>query len=136
MDGEYCDPQLGCSSRFIAQDVSEETASQFYQELRMSSSFGGPFNFVAGGNYLTYHTRENYFVFANAITMTTEFFNSSFAGGDPPPADAPHIPFDPDNANSCDPQPADPHAISALFGLGCAYIDPNPLGSIDGQGHN
>ncbi len=135
-DGEYCDPQLGCSSRFIAQDVSEETASQFYQEIRMSSSFSGPFNFVAGGNYLTYHTRENYYVFANAITMTTEFFNAAFAGGDPPPADAPHIPFDPVNANSCDPQPADPQAISALFGLGCAYVDPNPLGSIDGQGHN
>src|SRR6185437_4498788 len=37
-DNEFCDPQFGCSSRFIALDRSSETASQFYQELRINSS--------------------------------------------------------------------------------------------------
>ncbi len=135
-DGEYCDPQLGCSSRFIAQDVSDETARQFYQEVRLASNFKGPLNFVAGANYLNYHTHENYFVFSNAISLAQEAFNSLLGGGASPPADAPHIPFDAALANSCDPQPADPSAISLFFGLGCAYIDPNPLTAIDGQGHN
>ncbi|HSZ74119.1 MAG TPA: TonB-dependent receptor, partial [Rhizomicrobium sp.] len=53
-DGEYCDPQLGCSSRLVAQDVSREHAHQFYQEVRLSSNMDGPVNFVAGANYLNY----------------------------------------------------------------------------------
>ena len=40
-------------------------------------------------------------------------------------------------ANSCDPIPADPNNLDqTLLGLGCAYIDPNPLAKVDGQGHN
>src|SRR6185437_15558495 len=137
-DGEYCDPQLGCSSRLVAQDISDETAHQFYQEVRLASSFNGNLNFVAGGNYLKYRTLENYQIMANAITLAAENFNSFFGGS--LPADAPHIPFDPTLANACDPQPAitDHTRLgqTTFLGLGCAYIDPNPLGSIDGQGHN
>ncbi len=137
-DGEFCDPQLGCSTRLVGQDVSREHAHQFYQEVRLSSNFEGPLNFVAGGNYLKYSTLEDYFVFANVITLTTEDFNSSFGGGTPPPVNADHIPFDLTFANSCGPEPAGPQALAdAVFiGLGCAYIDPNPLGQIDGNGHN
>jgi outer membrane receptor protein involved in Fe transport len=137
-DGEYCDPQLGCSSRLVAQDISDETAHQFYQEVRLTSSFSGNLNFVVGGNYLKYRTLENYQIMANAITLAAENFNSFFGGS--LPADAPHIPFDPTLANACDPQPAitDHTRLgqTTFLGLGCAYIDPNPLGSIDGQGHN
>jgi outer membrane receptor protein involved in Fe transport len=55
-DGTYyfCDPQLGCSNRLVAQDVSEESAWQFNQELRLASHFAGPFNFSVGGNYMHY----------------------------------------------------------------------------------
>jgi len=135
-DGEYCDPQLGCSSRFVAQDVSREHARQFYQELRLTSNFQGPFNFVAGANYLNYATLEDYFVLSNAISLAAEHFNSYF--GDPAPSDAQHIPFDAELANSCGPQPVDTPNIFAtsFFGLGCGYIDPNPLSQIDGNGHN
>ncbi len=39
--------------------------------------------------------------------------------------------------NNCNPQPADPATLNSFFsGLGCAYVDPNPISSIDGQGHN
>jgi iron complex outermembrane receptor protein len=135
-DGEFCDPQLGCSSRLVAQDVSREHAHQFYQELRLNSNMEGPLNFVAGANYLTYKTLEDYFVLSNAITLATERFNSVF-GGAPPPADAAHIPFDPVNANACNPQPATVALLQTGFlGLGCAYVDPNSLANIDGQGHN
>jgi len=137
-DQEYCDPQLGCSGRLVAQDISDETARQFYQEVRMASSFSGDFNFLLGANYLSYHTLENYQIMSNAITLMAENFNGYFGGSFP--ADAPHIPFDPVLADACDPQPAiTDHTLlgqTTFLGLGCAYIDPNPLNSVDGQGHN
>ncbi len=137
MDGEYCDPQLGCSSSLVGQDVSREHAHQFYQEGRLASAFEGPLNFVAGANYLNYKTVEDYIVMSNAISLATETFNGSFGGGLPPPMDATHIPFDAANANSCGPLPASIANLATSFlGIGCAYIDPNPLSKIDGNGHN
>ena len=35
----------------------------------MLRTFGGPFNFSVGGNYLHYETEENYYVFINTLTM-------------------------------------------------------------------
>ena len=135
-DGEYCDPQLGCSSTIVGQDVSQEKSEEFYQELRLTSSNEGPLNFVAGANYLHYRTQADYYVFYNALSLFTEFVNS-INGGDKNPKDAGHIPFDPMLANSCDPIPADPANLqNTLLGLGCAYIDPNALADVDGQGHN
>jgi outer membrane receptor protein involved in Fe transport len=135
-DGEYCDPQLGCSTTMVGQDVSQETSEQFYQELRLTSNYEGPLNFVAGANYLHYHTAEDYYVFFNALSLFTEYVNS-INGGNQLPLKADHIPFDAQLANSCNPIPADPNNLDqTLLGLGCAYIDPNALGSVDGQGHN
>ncbi|HVP84205.1 MAG TPA: TonB-dependent receptor [Rhizomicrobium sp.] len=142
-DHEYCDPQLGCSSSLVGQDVSRERANQFYQEVRLTSNFGGPLNFVAGGNYMNYKTLEDYFVMSNAISLATEAFNGTFGSfgglngrGDIPP-DAIHIPFDGTLANSCGPQPGTNDLLTQGFlGLGCTYIDPNPLESINGNGHN
>jgi len=135
-DGEYCDPQLGCSSTIVGQDVSQEGSQQFYQELRLASSYEGPLNFVLGGNYLHYQTKEDYYVFFNALSLFTEYVNS-INGGDKNPKDAEHIIFDPVLANSCGPIPADPDNLqNTLLGLGCAYIDPNALSNVDGQGHN
>ena len=64
-DGVYCDPQLGCSDRMVGEDLSEEHAWQFSQELRLASHFDGPLNFSVGGNYLHYQTVEDYYVFFN-----------------------------------------------------------------------
>ncbi|HSZ74436.1 MAG TPA: TonB-dependent receptor, partial [Rhizomicrobium sp.] len=124
--GPTCDPQLGCSDRMLAEDVSQEHAEQFYQEVRLGSNLDGPLNFNLGASYMQYHTIEDYYVFFNAITVLTEAFN-----GGPIPMD----PFDGAAANICGPQPADPTTLGA-FGLGCAYVDPNPLNKINGQGHN
>jgi iron complex outermembrane recepter protein len=135
-DGQYCDPQLGCSATIVGQDVSQESSEQFYQEFRLTSSFEGPWNFVFGANYLHYRTIEDYYVFFNALSLFTEY-NNSLNGGDKLPKDAQHIAFDPALANSCGPIPADPANLqNTLLGLGCAYIDPNALGGVNGQGHN
>ncbi len=66
--GIFCDPQLGCSDRLVAQDLSDEHAWQLSQEFRLASSFNGPLNFSIGGNYLHYETEENYYVFINSLT--------------------------------------------------------------------
>src|SRR6185437_15025204 len=63
------DPQLGCSDRLVAEDLSEEHAWQFSQEFRMASNFTGPLNFSIGGNYLHYETEENYYVFINSLSV-------------------------------------------------------------------
>jgi outer membrane receptor protein involved in Fe transport len=143
-DNQYCDPQLGCSSRFVAQDRSSGSANQFYQEVRLASNFSGPLNFVAGGNYLKFHVSDDYYVFSNLLTLLADIANSNFGaiGGDGSPPlrpDAPHIPFDPAFANYCQPRPANlAQANSSAFfnGLGCMYIDPNPIDKVNGQGHN
>ena len=67
--GMFCDPQLGCSDRLVAQDLSDEHAWQLSQEFRLASNFSGPFNFSVGGNYLHYETEENYYVFINVLTL-------------------------------------------------------------------
>ena len=134
-DGQYCDPQLGCSDRFLAEDVSQEHAEQFYQEVRLASNMEGPLNFSVGASYLHYHTVEDYFVFSNVITELQEHFNGAYYIFSPLGFSPPHIPFDASIANACNPSPA---AVADIVGLGtgCAYIDPNPLSKIDGQGHN
>src|SRR6185437_7200965 len=106
---------------------------------RLASQFEGPLNFSIGGNYLHYQTLENYYVFFNALTLLTEFYDASkgsYGGWGQPAVD--HAPFDGTAANLCGPQPATLpfNMTGTLFGLGCAYIDPNPLSQIDGQGHN
>ena len=65
----FCDPQLGCSDRLVAQDLSDEHAWQLSQEFRLASNFSGPLNFSVGGNYLHYETEENYYVFINTLSM-------------------------------------------------------------------
>src|SRR6185437_15357837 len=57
------------------------------------------------------------------------------------PSDSDHIPFDVAVANVCGPvapPSTDPITLgnSTILGLGCAYVYPNSLDSLDGQGHN
>jgi iron complex outermembrane receptor protein len=140
LDGEFCDPQLGCSSKLIGEDISQERAQQFSQELRLASNFSGPLNFSAGANYLHYQTVEDYYVFYNAFTMISEYWSDIFgsiSGGSGLPPTAEHMPFNAASADSCGAKPATPDLLNASFiGLGCEWVDPNPLDHLDGQGHN
>ena len=74
--GYFCDPQLGCSNRLVAEDMSEEHAWQFNQEFRLASHYSGPLNFSVGGNFMHYETEENYLVFFNTLTL----YNAKFSG--------------------------------------------------------
>ncbi len=118
--GYMCDPQLGCSDRLMLEDLSEEHSWQFSQEFRIASKFSGPFNFSAGGNYLHYETEENYYVFGNILTLL----------------DGGYLPGRTDsNTNT-------PLVSGYVFndpskhaGVLHGYIDPNPITSLDGNGH-
>jgi iron complex outermembrane receptor protein len=131
----FCDPQLGCSDRLVAQDLDEEHAWQLSQEFRLASNFGGPFNFSVGGNYLHYETEENYYVFSNALSAyayTTGDEDGGAGGGNSTP--------------SCLFTSIDSHGLGyqspnpVLGGGGplyaCVYADPNPIGSLNNEGHN
>jgi len=132
--GIFCDPQLGCSDRLVLQDLSDEHAWQLSQEFRLSSNFSGPFNFSIGGNYLHYETEENYYVFVNSLTLFTV---SNGLGAGQKPGLSQWVPGVSDN-HQCllgGFKITNPLAPSAIEG-GCSYIDPNPITSLNNEGHN
>ncbi len=125
--GIMCDPQLGCSDRFVGEDLSQEHAWQLSQEVRLASDFKGPFNFSVGANYLHYETLEDYYVFLNVLTLVSRYQDDGF--------------FGPKNANGlCSglPQPQVFTPIGQSRTLNnCPYTDPTPLTlGFNGQGHN
>jgi outer membrane receptor protein involved in Fe transport len=119
--GIFCDPQLGCSDRLVMEDLSTERAWQLSQEFRIASNFSGPLNFAAGGNYLHYETLEKYYVFGNTLT--------DIDGGFTPGVH---------DSNTINPliygfQFNDPtQPVPLLSG----YVDPNPISSLNDNGHN
>jgi iron complex outermembrane receptor protein len=114
--GVYTDPQLGPSRSLMARDLSQVSSEQFNQEFRLSSNFDAPWNFSLGANFTHFETMNDYYVFINALSLVTNFF-----------------PFntDPDSGKYCA-IPADLPQRSTP----CVYVDPNPLESINGDGHN
>jgi iron complex outermembrane recepter protein len=123
--GVFCDPQLGCSTSFIGEDLSQEHAFQISQEFRLASSFKGPLNFSVGANYLHYETLEDFYVFANLITMESRFLDLTY----------------PHTANQmCALEPAK-HVYTKFYTASgffdCPYTDGTPLSpGFDGEGHN
>lgn len=113
--GIFCDPQLGCSNRLLAVDLSRSRNRQWSQEFRLQSAFDGPFNFNLGVNYLDFKTKDEYFVFNNAFSFIAyNLYNRS-------------PPFGSTNYNPCP---------IGTTGSDCVYVDPNPIDSLDEQGHN
>jgi outer membrane receptor protein involved in Fe transport len=118
--GVFCDPQLGCSSGYLAADLNRSKSHQWSQEFRLQSSFDGPLNFNLGVNYLDFKIDEDYFVFNNVFTLiATSYYNRGGRLGAQPIDCAP---------GQTEPDPGGfPN---------CVYIDPNPIESINGDGHN
>jgi iron complex outermembrane receptor protein len=129
--GVFCDPQLGCSDRVLAADLSTAESRQFSQELRLSSDFDGPFNFNLGANVLRYDTEDKYYVFINTLTLTTASLSSNL-----PPS--PWVSGVTDNHDCLYRlQEGDATQIQQLVLTGnCWYIDPNPIDSLNDEGHN
>ena len=138
--GTFCDPQLGCSDRLVAQDLNDEHSWQLSQEFRLASNFSGPFNFSVGGNYLHYETEENYYVFINSLTLAAYTCEHRFNGS--PDQTLPWVPGVSDNSNCLVGglsvrNPNNPNHLVGIEGdIGCGYIDPNPLSSLNNEGHN
>jgi outer membrane receptor protein involved in Fe transport len=117
--GIFCDPQLGCSDRMVSADLSRSRNRQWSQEFRLQSSFDGPLNFLVGANYLDFKSQDDYYVFNNMFTLIGQYFYSRN-----PPNAQPGVALDP----RC--------AILGNEDKECPYIDPNPIDSLDNQGHN
>ncbi|MGE5567140.1 MAG: TonB-dependent receptor [Parcubacteria group bacterium] len=128
--GVFCDPQVGCSRSMVTFDIAKAKAKQFTEEFRIQSHHDGNVNFSAGINYTRFQALIDYFVINNlmsAYAMT-------------PPFNAPLEALQTVSMDKC--------FISGdrigLYGVwpigdpasGCPYIDPNPVESIDGEGHN
>jgi len=122
--GILCDPQLGCSNSIAGFDIAQAKGQQFTQELRLQSSLDGPLNFSLGANYTHFKTLVDYYVMYNLIT-----------------AFATMPPFNDDNdLSKCT------RYTGTAFGFdirdindpaaNCPYVDPNPVESINGEGHN
>lgn len=139
--GYFCDPQLGCSTRLVAQDLSDEHAWQFSQEFRLASNFAGPLNFSVGGNYMHYETEENYYVFANTLTMLAA--TSGVGGVVCPEGDTLWNPGVTDNHECLTGiyqapgyQYSEPENGAGTPTEAVYYIDPHPLTSLNNEGHN
>ncbi len=108
--GVFTDPQIGPADTLAGFEISSSESEQFSQEFRVQSSFDGPLNFSAGVNYTEFEGLNDYYLFFNIVTMIAQsFYNVS----------------------------ADYDGCNSNLGInGCMYIDPNPIDSIDGAGHN
>jgi len=138
-NGVMCDPQLGCSDKIVAEDLSVEHSWQASQELRLSSHFAGPFNFSVGGNYLHYETEENYYVFIN--TLTAFSWQEGGSGGSGQIIRPPWTPGVSDNSQCLGAYGGFRYRDPNLGGgspeaNACVYIDPNPIGQLNDNGHN
>lgn len=110
--GIFVDPQLGPSNRIIGIDMVDSDSKQWYQEMRIQSSFNSPLNFNIGANYTKFKINESYFVFNNVFTtLAIGIFNNGTYGNVPTDCSGSEL----DN---------------------CVYVDQNPLNLIDGDGHN
>jgi outer membrane receptor protein involved in Fe transport len=138
--GTFCDPQLGCSDRLVAQDLNNERSWQLSQEVRLASNFAGPLNFSVGGNYLHYETEENYYVFINSLTLATYTWARLGVSPDQTRLWQPGVS---DNSNCIvgglavvNPNDPSNFQLGTEGNIGCQYIDPNPLTELNSQGHN
>jgi iron complex outermembrane receptor protein len=130
----FCDPQLGCADRLVAEDLSDEHAWQLSQEFRLASNFSGPLNFSVGGNYLHYETEENYYVFINSLTIYSQISGNEYGQN--------NLGSILDNSyclqggNHSGYQTPNPSRGGGGPEQNCVYIDTNPISNLNNKGHN
>jgi outer membrane receptor protein involved in Fe transport len=130
-NGFFCDPQLGCSDRLLAVDLSTAKSRHFSQEFRLSSDFESPFNFNLGANFLRYDTEDKYYVFINTLTLVSATQNVVNSRA---PAWVPNVS---DNHHCLTTyRQGDPSQVQQLGLANCWYVDPNPIESVNDAGHN
>ena len=115
--GVYTDPQLGPSRSMMARDLSQVESQQLNQEFRLSSNFDADWNFSLGANFTHFETVNDYYVFINVLSLLSNFF--------------PFNTHPEHDAKFCVPR-----NLGLPQSAPCVYVDPNPLESINGEGHN
>ena len=126
-NGVFCDPQLGCTNRLAAGDLSTAKSKQFSQEFRLSSDFEGPFNFSLGANFLRYDTEDKYYVFINTLTMWEAYQAPTW------------VPGVTDNSECLAPPGFYGYPIpdtNAKYRITCTYVDPNDVHHLNDLGRN
>jgi outer membrane receptor protein involved in Fe transport len=66
--GVVNDPQLGPSNSFRGYSSANRRSTQQFHEVRIASSFNGPFNFSVGANYLKYSLTQTTYIFSEVFT--------------------------------------------------------------------
>jgi len=132
--GIYCDPQIGCADSIAGFDISQAKSTQFSQEFRLQSAFEGPLNFSLGANYTRYRTIEDYYVMYNLISLLAQMGGGVqiFNGSADITECISRTGFVPGVGNINNGWVT----IGEPGSEGCIYIDPNPVESINGEGHN
>jgi outer membrane receptor protein involved in Fe transport len=130
--GIFCDPQVGCADRLVAVDLSTAKSRHFSQEFRMASNYDGPFNFSLGANFLRYDTEDKYYVFINSLSLIAAISPYGNVGRPHPP----YVSGVTDNSHCLANGMVypDPDRIQEV--TYCTYMDPNPIHSLNDQGHN
>lgn len=112
-NGVFTDTQLGPSDSIIGVDMVRSNSKQFYQEIRLQSSFKNNINFNVGFSYLDFKIDEDYYVFNNLFSLLAMGpIGTGNLGGDVVDCSTRSVPEN------------------------CAYVDPNSLDQINGEGHN
>lgn len=104
--GFYTDPLLGKLNTLGTDETLTQNARSITQEVRLDSSFKGPFNFSVGAFYLDYKNTQNVYTQTNLFTLYSDYLNANVFG-----------------------QPQ-----CAVTSTTCIYVEPSP--SYQGIGHN
>ncbi|MEZ5572739.1 MAG: TonB-dependent receptor [Halioglobus sp.] len=60
------------TDRIYNVDRSTSSPQQWSQELRLISDYSGDWNFMAGAFYLTYESKDRYYIYSSAVELTAE----------------------------------------------------------------
>ena len=94
-NGVVSDPQNGNYNRFTTSDISASSNKQFNQEIRLQSSFDGPWNFNVGALYLDFSAEGDYYVMFNTGTAWYQVNNLLNTGNANCASAAPCVAIDP-----------------------------------------
>ena len=74
--GVVLDPQVGTSNQLRTYENASNSTREFTQELRLTSSFAGPLNFVVGGLYSQSTFLDNLIIQTNPLTALSQENNA------------------------------------------------------------
>ncbi len=135
--GYFCDPQLGCSNRLVAEDMSEEHAWQFNQEFRLASQLSAAHSISASAEISCITRRRRTILSSSIRSPCTTQSSAVNLGPSNPRASQCHGGGGSVGSTVLWPvtHPVDPND-PGVAGYSCGWMDPNPINDLDYAGHN